>query len=262
MTPLELLVAFAGCILIGGVSALMGLGGGIFLVPLLTLHPDVGMRAAAGIALICTLATSAAGSVALDKAKLANLAAVAHLELAAALGAIVGAAYLAAVLPPRVVAGVFAAVVGYAAWRMLGRARAPTQDIEPTPEKPLKPVRYPLGMLGCGLAGTASGLLGIGGGPIKVPVQTEVMGFPLRIALANSNIMVGITAGVGAAIYYAQGWIPAGLLGPCALGIVLGAYGGGRLAPYVRANRLAYGFAGVLILVTLRMAWKALAPAS
>ncbi len=118
-------------------------------------------------------------------------------------------------------------------------------------------VRIPLGMAGTGLAGLASGLLGIGGGPIKVPVQTEIMNVPLKVALANSNLMVGITAAVGAAVYYADGLIQTTLLAPCALGIAVGAYAGGRLAPRLNQRLLCFAFSGVLVFLALQLTWKA-----
>ncbi len=257
--PVLPLGLFLACLLIGVLAALMGLGGGLFVVPLLTLVTELSMEQAAGVSLICTLAASAGGSVALDKARLADLALVAELELAATAGAILGAYVLVQVVPERGAAGAFALIVAYAAWRMLGRRVTPPA---PAAGEPCPPKGQRLGLIGFVLAGATSGLLGIGGGPVKVPVQTEVMHLPLRVALANSNIMVGITAGTGAAIYYARGEIPAALVGPCVLGIAVGAYLGGLLAPRVRARSLRYLFVVILTLVCVRMAWKAIAPAS
>lgn len=265
MTPFELSLAFLACVLVGVVSAIMGIGGGLLLVPLLTLIPGVSMGMAAGTALVCTLATSAAGSVALDKARLAQLEVVGHLELAAAVGAIVSAKWLYEITPPRVAAGAFAVVVGYALIKMIQRGLAAVPDPAPgdaDAASPDWPQHWLGGFAGFFLSGVASGLLGIGGSPIKVPVQTEVMKIPVRVALANSNLMVGITAGAGAAIYFARGQIPAALLPACALGITAGAYAGGLIAPKIRARRLTWGFVLILFAATSRMAWKALAPGS
>jgi uncharacterized membrane protein YfcA len=255
--PLESFGLFAATALIGAVSAVLGLGGGLFLVPLLLLGLGLEPREAVPVSLVCTVATSAAGSVALDKARLSDASLVVLMELPAALGSILGAMVLSRILPQLAVVGAFATLVLYAAWRMLQKARG--MSATPEDEEPFAgPTRVPLGMAGFGLAGVASGVLGIGGGPIKVPMQTEVMEVPLKVALANSNLMVGITAAVGAAAYYGQGALDVGLLGPCALGISLGAYGGGRVAPRLPVRPLAYAFGGILILLGGKLAWKAI----
>jgi uncharacterized membrane protein YfcA len=254
---LEFVLAFVACALIGVVSALMGLGGGLFMVPLLGLLPEVTWQQAAGTSLACTLATSAAGSVALDKAALADLELVALLEVAAAIGALIAAAFLADLIPERALAAIFALIVSYAVYRMLRRKPAESGEGEESGSPEARNLGW--GMLGCSVAGAASGLLGIGGGPIKVPLQTEVCGVPLRVALANSNLMVGITAGVGAAVYFGKGMILASLVAPCALGIGLGAYLGGLAAPKIPVAKLRLAFMVILSVLIGRMVWKALA---
>ena len=256
MDPPLLALLFALSTVIGCVAAVMGVGGGLFIVPALTLF-DVPLREAAGAGLVCTLATSAAGSVALDKARLSIACLVVQLELAAGVGVLIGAYVLAAVLPERVVAGTFAVFVLYAAAR-LHRRRPASEDAPAAAEAPGARL---LGWAGFAGAGLLCGVLGIGGGPFKVPLQTELLRVPLRVALANSNLMVGITGAVGAAAYYGNGWISAGVSAPCALGTAAGAYVGGLLAPRIPAHRLRVAFVGLLLLVAGRMAWKALAPA-
>jgi uncharacterized protein len=273
MSAPELLLAFLACLGVGVVSAIMGLGGGLFLVPLLTLIPSVSLDAARGTSLICTLATSAAGSVALDKARLAKFDLVLGFECAAGLGALVGVWFLRPHLPKHVVYGSFALLVIVAALRMARSAlKAPSKLIDPSspaeessaeetskaPEAAPEteyPVNLGWGALGFVFSGIASGVLGIGGSPIKVPVQTEVCRVPLRVALANSNLMVGITAGVGAALYFGEGQIALALVAPCALGISLGAYLGGLLAPKLPVDRLRWAFTLILAVVAARMLW-------
>ena len=109
-----------------------------------------------------------------------------------------------------------------------------------------------------GVAGFLAGLLGIGGGPIKVPLQTEVLRVPVKTALANSNMMVGITACAAVSVHYAQGTIQGAILAPCALGIACGAYTGGRIAPRLDPRKLSYAFGLLLAFVALRMAWTAI----
>ena len=90
-----------------------------------------------------------------------------------------------------------------------------------------------------------------------MPLQSEVMKLPLRVAVANSNVMVGITAAVGAAVYYGRGEIQASTTAPCAVGVALGAYVGGRLAPRIKAPVLAYLFTALLGYLAVRMGWRA-----
>ena len=290
MSSLELLFAFLASLSVGVVAAIMGLGGGLFLVPLLTLVPAITLDAARGTSLICTLATSAAGSVALDRTRLAQFEAVLLLEFAAAGGAALGAGLLLPYLAPGLIYGGFALLVGLATYRMARGGRAseeapaspaveaippavtPPEVIPPdalphealpegAPEAPAPgeegPQNLLWGSLGFVVAGIASGVLGIGGSPIKVPVQTEICKIPLRTALANSNVMVGITAGVGAAVYFGAGSLALALVAPCALGISLGAYLGGRIAPRLPVHRLRGAFTLILALVAGRMLWKA-----
>tara|TARA_B100000965_G_scaffold174168_1_gene145365 strand:- start:50 stop:826 length:777 start_codon:yes stop_codon:yes gene_type:complete len=254
MSALALLGALFACVFVGLASALMGLGGGMFMVPLLDLIPGVSWQEAAATSLTCALATSAAGSVAFDKGKLADLELVVLLELSGTVGALVGAAVLATIVPERVSAGVFSALVAYAAWKMVRRRQDAKE--EPQPEGPVE--HLGLGIAGAGVAGILSGLLGIGGGPVKVPLQTELCRIPLKVALANSNLMVGITAGVGAAVYFAKGVVLAHLIAPCAIGIALGAYLGGLLMPKLPVARLRAGFVVVLLVLLGRMLWKTL----
>ncbi|RMG06508.1 MAG: sulfite exporter TauE/SafE family protein [Planctomycetota bacterium] len=256
MDPLESVLLFFATLGVGLVSALLGLGGGIFLVPLLLLWQGLPPREAAALGLVCTLATSGAGSVALDRAALADLPVVVTLELSAVVGSSLGAGLLAGLLPAGLVVSLFALVVAWASWRMFGKARRMTPRLASLEIPEYTPQNMGLGMLGTLGAGLASGLLGIGGGPIKVSVMTEVVRLPLKVALANSNLMVGITAATAAAIYYQGGWLRLGLLAPCAAGISLGAYAGGRLAPRANNRLLAFGFSGVLLLLALRLAWK------
>jgi hypothetical protein len=254
---LESLGLFVACGVIGGASALLGLGGGMFVVPMLLLVVGLDPGPAAAVGLTCALCTSASGSVALDKARLADLRVVAILELPAAAGAFLGSRVLADVLPAGVIMLIFSALIVYAAWRMFQKARS-TEHGDAGQAVPAYEVQgYPMGLFASGLAGVASGLLGIGGGPVKVPVQTEIMKLPMRVTLANSNLMVGITAGVGAASYYAKGDLPVAVAGPCALGIALGAYVGGRVAPKVSSRPLIFAFSGILLFMAVSILWKA-----
>jgi len=258
--PLLLLLASA---VIGLLAAILGLGGGMFLIPLLVLWLDAPPATAAATSLVCCLVTSAAGSVAFDKAQLADLRLVAHLQWPSSVGAL-AAAWVAGWIPPRVIYGLFAAVLGWAAYRILAKAwrervGAPAKPADGDEGPPEWPVNYPSGLTLSGLSGVACGLLGIGGGPIRVPLQTEVMRVPLPVALANSNLMVGMTTVVAAAVYYGKGEVLPQVTAPCALGIGVGAYAGGLLAPKLRNAHLAALFGVLLSYVGVQMLWKAIA---
>lgn len=263
MSAFELTTLLTVCLFAGAFGAVLGLGGGIFIVPLLSLWLKVPLDEAAGTGLVVVLSTSAAGSVALDRSGLAHGRLVAVLGLATVIGGIAGAS-LATSVSPRVVSGLFAAATAWAAVRLWGRAFGAQPPKEPpgAPPPPVEPRRLPVGMGGCVGAGVASGLLGIGGAPVQVPLMIEVMRVPPPVAFATSNIIVGITAAASMAVYYARGDIRADLAAPCALAAAVGAYAGGRLAPRVPLRPLVVVFLGVLVYLTARMLWKAIAPAA
>jgi len=242
---------------IGGVGALLGLGGGVLLVPLLVLAFGVDQAHAAGTSFVVVLATSAAGSVALDRSRLADPRLVANLSAATVVGAIIGGALLP-IAPVRLVRFLFAAMALVATVRLVrsqaGAADAPAADAPPAPLR-----RLGVGQAGCVVAGVLSGLLGVGGAPIQVPLMHDVMGVPLPVAFATSNVMVGITAAASLAVAHSAGLVRADLATPCALAAALGAYVGGRLAPKARPRPLVWLFAAVLLYVTGSMVWKAIA---
>lgn len=279
MTTAETLVVFAGSFLAGGLGAVLGLGGGVFIVPLLSLWVGVPIHEAAGTSLVCVLATSAAGSVALDRTRLADTRLVTFLSAATVVGAILGA-QLAPHVPARVVSGLFGVVTALSGYRLLRRAlvTAPTPappapvapvastapDAPPAPPPPPAPgtaprfTALPIGLTGCVGAGVLSGLLGIGGAPVKVPLMTEVMRVPVPVAFATSNMMVGITAAASTAAYYGNGLIRVDVVAPCALASALGAFVGGRIAPRLPVRPLLGVFVVVLAYLTGRMLWKAI----
>lgn len=266
---LHSLLLFALCAGCGGLGALLGLGGGIMVVPLLVFGYGLDFSQAAASSLVGCLATSAAGSLGLERSQRVNYALVAELEVFTALGAL-GAAALAPQIPPALLALLFGAVTLIAAWKIVRRElwrKAPGSAVPSTDAAPasredafpaLGPGRHALAWALSCLAGAISSLLGIGGGPVKVPLQTEVLRQPLPVALANSNLMVGITAAFGAAVYYGSGLIRPEETAAVCLGMAGGAYLGGRLAPRVHTRLLAGAFVLVLGYLAARMLWTAL----
>lgn len=250
-----LLLLVACCAAAGLFGAILGLGGGVFIVPLLDQAFGVPFAEARGTGFVIVLATSAAGSIALDRSGLVDARLVVHLALATIVGAIAGS-LLGARAPEAPVKLLFAGLCLVAAVRLARRK----EEAAAPPEAP--PLRWLPGFAGCGVGGVVSGLLGIGGGPVQVPVMSELMGVRLPVAMATSNAIVGITAAASLLVYSGEGLVRADLAAPCALATALGAFAGGRLAPRLRSRPLALVFTGLLVLLAGRMAWTAIARAS
>lgn len=276
--------------LVGGFAAgvfgsLLGLGGGILIVPLLTLGLGLDLRSAVGVSLVCVIMTSsAAAGVYLEK-HVANLRLGMSLELFTAIGALIGGS-IAFLVDERFLSVLFAVLLGYVAFSML-RASAPDTDGENEVETadPLTATGpgdvadlgahpaasrqvaflasvagpgYVVRNLGTGIvgatgAGVASAMLGIGGGIIKVPLMHLAMGVPLRVATATSNLMIGITAAASAVIYLLRGEIDPYVAGPTAIGVFLGATVGSRVAHRIRLRYLRWVFVAVLLYTAVQM---------
>jgi uncharacterized membrane protein YfcA len=275
------LLMLAGGIAAGAFGSLLGLGGGLLIVPLLTFGFGLPLREAVGVSLVCVIVTSsAAASVYLERRQ-ANLRLGMVLELFTAIGAI-GGGLVAFLIDERVLAGLFAVLLVYVAVSMLRSRSATTADVppaaidagDPVPvrkpdsafsnamhaavgpsEQPIR--RYPAGVAGSIVAGVASALLGIGGGTVKVPVMHLVMGVPLRVATATSNLMIGITASASAVVYLLRGGIDVNVAGPTAVGVFVGATLGSRLGNRVHVRLLRLLFVGVLLFTAFEMARRA-----
>jgi len=123
---------------------------------------------------------------------------------------------------------------------------------------PYEPQRYPLGLGASLIAGALSGLLGIGGGPIKVPVMFIFMNVPLMVATATSNFMIGVTAAASAIVYYQRGDIQAQIAAPLAVGVFLGSLLGARLAPRIHTRIVIYLLVGVMLYLAGHLAFHLL----
>jgi uncharacterized membrane protein YfcA len=277
MTPL----LFVGIVLLvslvaGFLGALLGLGGGLIVVPVLTLLLHVDIRLAIGASIISVIATSSGAAAAYVKERLANIRVAMFLELGTASGAIAGA-YLAGVVHPRGLYVLFGAMLGYSAVAMLRGIHAAPSDAPPgalsewlrlngsyfdhvTGETVEYPVRRPL--LGLGMmfgAGTVSGLLGVGSGALKVPAMDLGMGLPMKVSTATSNLMIGVTAAASAGLYFARGQIDPFIAAPVALGVLGGALLGSRALKHVSSARLRRLFVVVLVVICAQMIWKGVA---
>ena len=278
MTPLLFaLTLFLVSLGSGALGALLGLGGGLILVPVLTLALGVDIRYAVGASIVSVIATSSGAAAAYVRERLANLRVAMFLELATVCGALTGA-FLAGVVGGRWLFLLFGLVMGYSALVML-RARS---DLgAPVPADALsdrlalhgsywdesegREVAYRVtgargGLALMYVAGTVSGLLGIGSGALKVPAMDLAMRLPIKVSTATSNFMIGVTAAASAGVYFARGDIDPFIAGPVAAGIVVGAYAGSRLLGRLQSRWLRRLFVLVLLGVSLQMLFKGVRP--
>jgi len=265
--PLDLLLALSGLVA-GAFGALLGLGGGILMVPILTLGFDVPVTAAVGTSLICVIATSTGGAAVNVRAGRADVRLGILLGAGTVVGALTGAV-VAGFLPERILAALFAGLLAYTAFTMgRGALRARSASSTPeatmeaaTPDGPSEPAyrfrRLPVAIGGSFVAGNVSGLLGVGGGIVTVPLIHLVMGAPMRIAVATSNFMIGITAAAGAYAYLFRGDVDTAIAAPVVLGVAAGAAIGARVSGRIRPGWLVALFVVVVLYVALQMAMRA-----
>lgn len=265
MTELLLVLSGLGA---GAFGAILGLGGGVLIVPLLTLAFGLPLTAAVGTSLICVIATSTGAAAHNLRAGRADV----RLGITLAAGTVVGAAVggvIAGILPERILAALFAMLLAYTAASMARGVLRPTRttaesatEIDATaPDGSLAPAyrrrRLPLAVAGSLAAGNVSGLLGVGGGVVTVPLVHLGMGAPLPVAVATSNFMIGMTAAAGAYAYLFRGDIDPLVAGPAVVGVAIGAAAGARLGPRIRARWLAALFVVVLGYVAVQMTLRA-----
>lgn len=261
----------AGGVAAGAFGSLLGLGGGLLIVPLLTIGFGLPLREAVGVSLVCVIVTSSASAGVYLQRRQANLRLGMVLELFTAMGAIAGG-LIAFLLDERLLAALFAILLVYVAVTMARGSTSSTEDAaasepdDPTPETSSAAPRWeadvtlrriPAGVAGSIGAGVVSALLGVGGGIVKVPVMHLVMGVPLRMATATSNLMIGITASASAIVYLLRGGIDANAAGPTALGVFVGATLGSRLGHRVQVRLLRLLFVAVLLFTAFEMARRA-----
>jgi hypothetical protein len=264
--PTELLLVLSG-LAAGAFGGLLGLGGGILIVPILTLGFGVPLTTAIGTSLVCVIATSTGAAAINVRAGRADV----RLGITLGAGTVVGAAtggIVAGLLPERVLAALFAALLAYTAFTMIRglRAGGPADTAPPgdpaAPDGPDTPAyrshRVPWAVAGSFAAGNVSGLLGIGGGIVTVPLIHLVMRAPIQVAVATSNFMIGITAAAGAYAYLFRGDVDPRQAAPVVLGVAVGAAIGAGVAGRFRSSWLVLLFVVVVAYVTVQMVLRAL----
>lgn len=246
------LLMIAGGAAAGLFGSLLGLGGGVLIVPLLTLVFGLELREAVGVSLVSVIMTSSVAAGVYLERHVADLRLGMRLELFTALGALIGGS-IAFLIEERFLALLFAGLLAYVAISML-RSRASSGVAGPTETSTSYEVRnLPLGVVGATGAGVLSALLGVGGGIVKVPLMHLGMGVPLRVSTATSNLMVGITAAASAVIYVIHGEVDPYIAGPTAIGVFLGASAGSRIAHRVDLRVLRFLFVAVLLYTAVQM---------
>ena len=196
------------------------------------------------------------------------------LEVATVLGALTGAV-LAEYVSAKALYLIFALVLTYTAWSMF---RPKGRPVEPAPDAladrlrlhgsyfdrslgrdvSYRVSRTKLGIAVSYVAGVSSGLLGIGGGVLKVPVMNLAMGLPIKACTATSNFMIGVTAATSAAVYFTRGEVLPFVAAPVAVGVLLGAKTGARIMGGMRNDLIRFIFVAVLALSAVQMLLKGL----
>jgi uncharacterized membrane protein YfcA len=279
LTPGFELAILVGAVAAGVLGALMGLGGGVLIIPMLTAL-GIDIRHAIAASIVAVIATSCGAASSYVRDGLANIRLGIFLCVATTTGALFGAA-LNGVLPVRALFLIFAVVLAWSGIVMYkkrgrsatlaespavvstesasgGRLRLAGRFYDPAlgRERRYAPQRPALGfglMIG---AGTVSGLLGIGSGALKVPAMDVAMDLPIKVSTATSNFMIGITGLASALIYLERGQVLVSLVAPIALGVTGGAYVGTRLLPKLAADTIRTWFTVVLAAVVAQMLYR------
>ncbi len=256
---LDLVLLFVGAIGIGFVSAITGIGGGSLMVPFMVLVLNYDVKVAVATSLICIVVTSSSAASVYLKRGLVDVKTALLLEPTTALGAIVGA-YITLALPTKIVKGALGILLLYISITMLRRAwKERTRIIKDTNRK-IEPssLRKSLGVMISFLAGMTSGMFGIGGGVVKVPLMTLILGLPIKTAIATSSFMVGLTAASGGAVYLIKGFVDPLSVIALALGIIPGATLGARCMRKLKPKLVAMIFSLVLLYGAIRLLYSIL----
>jgi len=264
-------LVWAGSLLAGFLGALTGLGGGVVLVPLLTIFFHVDLRYAIGASLVSVIATSSGSAAAYVKEGFSNIRVGMFLEIATTLGALLGA-YLTAKVSASAIAIIFGLMLMYSAF--VSRRTRPRTEVERPPDpwatklkmngtfpdtsgmRTYNVYRVPAGFGVMFGAGALSGLLGIGSGALKVVAMDQAMKIPFKVSTTTSNFMIGVTAAASAGVYLSRGYIDPSLAMPVMLGVLIGSLMGTRVLVKTQTKSLRLLFSGVIVLLGLEMMFK------
>jgi len=274
--------ALGGVGLVAGLlGSMLGVGGGILIVPILTLALHLPIKVAIASSLVAIVANSCTAAGMYTKARVTNIRLGLLLETTTTPGAIIGG-FIAAVIAPSILSALFGLVLIYAAYIMITRQHLMYDDTQPDShivqnnstdnlstslassyyDRNLdrvityKVTRVPMGLGTSFFAGLISSLLGVGGGIVNVPVMHLVMGVPMKAAIATSAFIITITATAGALIYYYYGHIYPLIIAPLTIGVVIGSRIGVELTQRAGGIVLRRIFGALLIIVAAMMFFK------
>ncbi|WP_293956546.1 MULTISPECIES: sulfite exporter TauE/SafE family protein [unclassified Sphingobacterium] len=261
------IILLLGAYVAGLLGSLTGLGGGVVVIPLLTLFFHVDIRYAIGAALLASIATSSGAATAYVKEGITNIRLGMFLEIATTIGAVIGAV-IAIYMPTNTIAIIFGFVLIFSAAMTVrkknehahagGSPLAEKLKLNSTYPVEGKLIPYKLtnivgGFSLMGVAGVISGLLGIGSGSLKVLAMDSMMKIPFKVSTTTSNFMIGVTAAASAVVYLQRGYMDPGIAFPVILGVLGGAITGSKLLKRMNPKTLRIIFAVAITFVALEM---------
>lgn len=275
MLDTALLMLLVG-VFAGIMGAILGIGGGMIVTPIVTLAMGLDIKYAIGASIVAVIATSSGSTIAFLKDDVLNLRVAMFLEIATTIGAIIGA-LLTGAFDPTILYVLFGSLLVFSSWNMYRKMRAGKEVLKRVhPDKWAeklnlnssyydknlkKQVDYqveniPGGFLIMLGAGLASGMLGIGSGAFKVMAMDGAMKMPLKPSSATSNLMMGVTAAASATVYFFNGSIRPDIAVPLALGILVGSTFGSRIMQILPSKMIRIIFIPILLYLGLQMILK------
>jgi uncharacterized membrane protein YfcA len=271
---MESIIIFIGGIVAGLLGALTGLGGGIIIIPLLTLGLGYDMKYAIGAGLISVIGTSTGGALRYMKEGISNVKIGLFLVVATTFGAVCGAV-LAQYINTGYLSLLFGGILLFTAYMQFKNktdnfvpattigisAKLQLQGSIPqntaTSQMKYYQANKPIwGFIVMIFAGALSGLLGIGSGVLKVLAMDSIMKLPFKVSTTTSTYMIGLTAIASAALYLYQGYIVASIDVPVLLGVLLGATIGSKLISVINIGLLKKIFASIVVIIAINMMYK------
>ena len=267
------LIMILGAFLAGFIGSLSGLGGGIIIIPLLTVILGVDIHYAIGAALVSVIATSSGSAAAYVREGITNMRLGIFLEIATTIGAVCGA-LLSTIAPTSFIAVLFGLTLIFSAINSLRKKEEHiVLESSPLAKKLRLEGTYPthdgqvvhygtknvvggFGMMG--IAGMMSGLLGIGSGAFKVIAMDNIMRIPFKVSTTTSNFMMGVTAMASSVIYIQKGYIEPGICMPVVIGVLFGAMAGAKVLVKTNPKKLRICFACLIFVLAVNMIYNGL----
>ncbi|AYE59946.1 sulfite exporter TauE/SafE family protein [Lactiplantibacillus plantarum] len=263
-------------VIAGIFGAILGIGGGMIVTPILTLGLGLDIKYAIGASIIAVIATSSGSTIAYLRDEMLNLRVAMFLEIATTVGAVLGAV-LTGVLNETFLYFLFGALLVFTTYNMIRKLMSKNGELPSVKDDKLatqlnlngtyydkalnKQVDYQVENVPGGFsmmfgAGFASGLLGIGSGAFKVLAMDTIMHMPLKPSSATSNLMMGVTAAASAMVYFFNGSIKPGIAAPLAIGIIVGALIGSRIMTRLKPRLIRMIFVPVMLYLGIQMIAK------